>query len=773
MTGESPESIFFNSKGKAVLPNERFSSAEELRTCTLQLIEADKKHRSWERARTDWVLDGNQPINQARLDKKGLAWFPNANYRGMEGHIQALQTPLYDLCVEVDHTIEVTLDLPANKYTKEQTQDFENSIQTHYTWLQLTRWRKGFNLHVPKQQRNMLVHGMGAHIWLNERWTPRTPAPGQLLFPDNCSLDIENDASYGLLQEWVNGEDGYGFIRNEKEAFNLGWNPKAVWKSLANATKNNSSYQGSRKLEEIQAKMRSGDVGFSQANQVGFWMNWVFVREYEGGWSLYAIDQNYGSDYLFKKRFKFDELPIVLFPFDIGDGKTIHSIKGMGVRTRIFFELANRLNNAMAAQVFISAFPFVKQVQRDIDPDKASLVRLGALSRLPYGLDLQPISFPNLNQSGLALSTHLNDSLTSNGRSMSGAVPEPKDRETKYSFMLRSQDSARVSNGLQSLYESNLQQFQDMSFRRMLDRSKGKQPDQIMAEEFRERCRKDGVPEEALKSVNIAQVKEITSAGAGSAAARLQGIMSLMESPVYLNAPEDKKILMERDLVAFTSGGNRVNRYARSTDDANIPPSNEDSFITTENNGLVQGGDHTLGSGQNDVKHAQGHLQKAAEIIQMVQQGMPANQAAGALQALLDAAGSHISRLQQNPSRKAEFKQLDEQWTELAKQAKKIEAQAKSQSADNEQAEEAPVDFLNRISYKDSPDSVKMQIEKNAGVPRQPGDVSVPAKTAADKTATLQLKAQKQGVDTAFKAAQLSQKNNGQNGSKKPSVSKA
>lgn len=675
--GELPKGVEVNKSGKPSLPGERFSSADEMRDCCQQLISADEKYRAGERTRVEGVIAGNSPVPQTTLNAKQLGWFPNCNYREAEGLMQAMQTPLYDLVTEVDHCVEINLDLDTKQYSRGEREAFEDCIQRHYTWLMLNSWRKNFNLHIPKQQRTMIIHGLGAHAWLNNRWTPRTPSPDQLLFPDNCGLNIDEECKYFLLREWVNGEDLYGYIRNEKESAKLGWKPDQVWESLVNASKNRSS--GKLKKEDMQARMRSGDIGFSQTSQAGIWFNHVVVEEYEGGYSHYIIDEEWGNEYLYRKRYKFDEIPLVLFPYDIGDGKTIHSIKGLGVRSRIFFELSNRLKNIMAAQVIISAFPQLKQTTPNLDTDKLKLMRFGALTITPYGLEPNQIQFPPLQNSGIALSHELERTLESNNQSMSGAVPEPKDRETKYSFMLRSQDSARVSNGMLSNYESNLQQYHEKTLRMVMDTSKGDMPHQKLAEKFRQRCMSDeyGVPREVLRSAKIAEVRAITSSGAGSPATRLHNLMMLMDY-VYPNTTEEKKITIERDLVSNAMGSALVDRYARSIKD-NQTPDNEDSFIAVESDVLANGGEAVVGSDQNDARHAAGALQKAAGIVEAVQAGQSdPQQAIGSLQRLLDHAGIHIQKLQGNPRKQAEFKQLADQWQEIAKAAKQIQVQAEA-----------------------------------------------------------------------------------------------
>src|SRR4029077_11478035 len=110
------------------------------------------------------------------------------------------------------------------------------------------------------------------------------------------------------------------------------------------------------------------------------------------------------------------EWPLTLFPYDIGNGD-LHSIVGLGWRTRDFFELSNRINNAMAVQILISALPQVKQTQPNIDPGKLKLARMGALSIIPYGLASSFQQSPPLANGGLALQRHLKDMMNENNQS--------------------------------------------------------------------------------------------------------------------------------------------------------------------------------------------------------------------------------------------------------------------------------------------------------------------------------------------------------------------
>lgn len=678
--GDLPQSIAYSdSSSKPVLPDERFDNAAQVRDLCQQMIRADRT-RAWMRDRVDALVNGWPTYPKSVTAAKGFGWFPRVNYRESEGLIAAQQTPLYDLLTEVDHCIEIDLDIDG--VSSEQKDDWQNTIQQEFTWLMFKKWRRSYNYHQCLSIREMLVHGLGAHVWPNDNWEGRTPRSGQILFPEGVTLDFDRDGEYFMLRDFVPGVNVYQFIRNEEAATKRGWFPDNVWKTLANATKQNQKIQ-TEDLGELQRKVRRGDIGYFSTSQVGLWLNWVFVKEFEGGISLYCIEENItagtkSKGYLFKKRFQFDEWPLTLWPYDIGNGD-LHSIVGLGWRTKDFFELSNRINNAMAVQILISALPQVRQTQPNIDPDKMKLARMGALSIIPYGLEASLQQFPPLQNSGLALQRHLKDTMNDNNLSVAGgATPEPKDRETKYSFMLRSHDSARVSNGMQSLYESNLQDFYEKTFRRIIKSTNGSMDYQKMAKEFKLRCLKKGVPEAALKETAIGEIRQITSTGAGSASIRLQAIQLLLQSPVYANASDAKKITIERDLVAATTGGSTVDRYARSLKDAE-PADIDQSFAAQENNGLAQGGDAVVGDGQNDMMHADAHLAKAEEIKQAVeQQQMDPQQAVNALEKLLEHAGQHLAKIK-GAEKDPQFKQLADRWREIAKFVNQLKAEVESQ----------------------------------------------------------------------------------------------
>jgi hypothetical protein len=126
-------------------------------------------------------------------------------------------------------------------------------------------------------------------------------------------------------------------------------------------------------------------------------------------------------------------------------------------------------------------------------------------------------------------------------------------------------------------------------------------------------------------------------------------------------------------------GGAKVDRYAPSITDNELPNA-DDSMATVESGVLAQGGDAEVSATQNPVKHSDNHISKAEQIQQMVEQGqMAPEQALTGLMKLLQHSGQHLSLLQGNRTRKAEFDQLSKRWDEVAKFTKQLQAQVEAQ----------------------------------------------------------------------------------------------
>jgi len=713
MVGETPADFEETIDGNVIISPERFKSAGEIKDVCDRMVEADRRRQAW-RASIDGLIDGNPTYKLSSLKAKGQGWRARVNYREAEGLIQARQTPFYDLVTEVDPCIEVQLD-----YAKGVDQsDMQNVIAKAWQWVYMKKWRSQFNFHIPLQQLEMLKHGIGYHVWPGKKscWIPRTPTTGQVLFPDGVSLNIKEDLDYFMLRDFLPGYALYAHIANEEAATRAGWNVETVWKALAQSSKNkHRSWENYRyDLVQFQREMKAGDIGTTNEYQSGLWLNHLYVKEIEteqisqytvaegvsvGAQKDSALDDPF-RDCLFRKRNLHEDWPIVLFPYDIGSGGILHTVRGLGARTKDFFELSNRLKNAMADQVLVGSLITARQTGL-ADPDKLKLMRIGMMNIIPQGLEIAPgVKFPDLGNGPIALDQLLARTLAGNNESYMAGTPEPMDRETAQSFSARTQNQGQVSKGVHSLYASNYQQALERMFRTACrpDAVLGNSMSARLARDFQGECVKRGVPVEALSQVY--EINEVMSTGAGSAAARIDSLMTIFKL-IYPTTTEARKINIERDLVSTLVSSSKVDRYARSHEDNELDDQDA-SFAIQENNGMIQGGDAKAVSTQDHVEHLTEHLQKAKEIVQAVMQGqMDPAKGLAIVQKFGAHCAQHLEFLSTNPMRKQEFESLNKEWIALSVFADKLQQQVQAHQQANQQPPEEKISDDLKIGLAD------------------------------------------------------------------------
>lgn len=648
-----------------VLPRERFKDANDVEQQANIMIAADQKLNAW-RSQVEKLWGGNPTYSLEALKASAQAWRSRTNYRGLEGLVATIGMSIYNLDVEVPKAVEIELDWAKGI----ERDDIQKKIEANFTWLMFKKW-DGFDVHVLTRILNMVLHGMGTHIWnFSSSWIPRTTRAGTVLFPDDCPVNFEEEGEFFMVRDFWSQNMLYEKIADEKTATAMGWKCDVVWNAMAQSTKMIRP-QLVYDPTTLQRLHKQGDMGYSSSRMAGLFLNLFFVREFETDkWSLYIIEEKKGSQgYLFKKRNLFDEPPATLFPYDLGNG-TLQSIRGIGQKTKEFFEMVNRLTNGAVDSLLFAATMPMRQTG-DLDPDKLKLLKLGVLSILPQGIEpVQGIQFQNVSKGLVDLSSELKNTIAENNQSYMAAQPEAKDRQTYLEYAMRSQDANKINKGAVNLYDRNRTRFYDRILRMVCREQVGSSKAAQLARKFQKRCLEDGVPIEAL--AKIEEVTAVKSIGSGSAAAQLQAQLMLMQY-IYGQTTDDRRINIEQDLTASLVGYNKVDRYARSQDDNNAVTADE-SFAIVETDALVQGGEAKVGQRQDHVKHLQVHLEKADQINQQYLDGQyDPRQAYPAILALGEHSSDHLQILQTLPSRKAEFRALYQKWQALSNDAQRIE----------------------------------------------------------------------------------------------------
>lgn len=654
------------------LPKERFRDWSDVQQLCNSMLDADDKLSDW-RTEVQKIHDGNALYSRQSLENAGQGWRCRTNFRGMEGLVQNICTAIYNLNTEVDKCISIELDYGKGV----ERNDWQQVIEKNFTWLMLKKW-KGYDYHTQMRDKQMVLHGLGHHInSMNNSWIPRTLPMGHLIFPDDSPINFDEEGEFFLVRDFWTMNRLYDAISNEKAARARGWNTDVVWQGMIQTSKTVIQGQGQNwSPERWQQLYKQGDLQYSQTRRAGIWMDFLYVIEFETRQvSLYVIPErdDFGG-YMFKRRNMFSSLGDILniFPYDIGNG-TIQSLRGIGARTKEFFEMENRLLNSAADQMLFAATMPMQQDGAELDKDKLRLLRLGVLSILPDGIKpVTGLQFQNVSQGLVALRNELKSGVQENNQAYVSSAPEPRDRQTYLEYAMRSQDANKVNKGVHNLYYRNLTSFYWSRLMAVCDPVKSRGMGAELAEAFRQRCINEGVPKEAFR--HIVDVSAVRSVGAGSAAARLQALLMMMQY-VYPNTTNDRKINMERDLTATLTSYDSVDRYARSLDDNDLVDQDE-SFATQENNGLISGGEAKVAERQDDVQHLMIHLAKGEELNQAYLAGqMEPQQAYNAIMAIGHHSADHLENLQGLESKQKEFKELFRRWNALSNDSNRIRSQ--------------------------------------------------------------------------------------------------
>lgn len=654
---------------------ERFADASQIQSLTSQMLSADQQRSAW-RSSVEALWSGEPVYPLDKLRKAGQGWRARTNYRGLEGAVSNENTLDYDLETQAESIVRISLDLPPGQ----ERSDMEQKISEEFKWLLQVRW-KGYNYHVNKRIHNKNLHGIGMHLWPDTtgNWIPRTPNPSEVLFPDQCPFNFDEEGDYFMLRDFVPSYVLYRKIEDEAAAKAAGWDVDVVWKALTqiDKTTGRQTPYGAWGPDQLAKQYRDGDIGYYTTRQSGVWIDYVFVREYETGKvSEYAIAEGLSlNKYLYKKRNKYDGWPLEIFPYDIGTG-SIHSVKGMGARMKEFFEMMNRVQNSMVDQVMLSAYPSMKQTIQNMDPDKMKLSKMGGLNWLPFGGQPEILRFPDLSNGPLALMDSLEKGMYQNNRGSAAGAIEQQDRMTGQEYQARAQEINHLSTGSEALQRAHLDKFYERIMGMVCKPSSSSADWSKMAKDFRDRLAKRGVPLEILKQ--IAEVRAVVAYGKGSASARISAYERFFQSPSYINTSDDRKVLVDRGYTAALFGQVGAEEYSKSMEDNDIPDA-DDSFAVQENNALVNGGEALAAARQNHSEHLQIHFGKIGPIVQAYQQGQAdPQQTYAAVSAFGPHIKQHLDFLAQNPLKKQEYQQYFNQWQALSRIADKLRADIES-----------------------------------------------------------------------------------------------
>jgi hypothetical protein len=694
------------------VPASRLNDPISVHAIVQQLIRANRK-----RSRTDsqvaGLMDGNPPYLASELKINGTSWRCNTNWRIGEAFKNVALTSYWDVVSEAKEYAQVR----TAHGNPEQREKWSGIITEEFDKLNRRNCQtvdQSLNYMLRLSHHDMVLYRCGPVMYddtLNFR--ARAIQCNQLLVPDGTPACV-NEWTLAVVRVAETADRLYSFIRNPKLAEKIGYDVKAVRKSLLdavpNAIWNTWPRQHRYDWEWYEQRLRNNDLYEASISHMiplahVYWREFPKEGQAEGRIShAIVVEDDHSEAFLFRSVGRFANWHQVIHPFyyDTGDGSH-HSVKGLGIKAYGALETYNRMQcHAVDSAIWDSASHW--QANDSVSLNNSAVVPMGPFLIHPPGLTLLPFA-PSGKLDGLvAIKEDVKNTLTANLSQYRQDVRQRRaansEQPTARQISYEATNEQTITRSGITWYLEQLDDFYGERYRRaanpnLVDENPGGRE----ALAFQKACLDRKVPREAI--AKIESVKATRTVGYGSADSRLQTFLRMIQMLPMYNEQGRQRII--RDLTVAEVGRTNADRYITPEDET--PEMSSQHSQAQDKVAVMKLGIMPLVTpDQNPVVFAGTYLQAAAQAAGSLQQGADLMEVFGFISVAGPAIRAQLDRIANDPSRKTVYEALNEQWEALAKLHEKLEQQVQKQSAQNgerrmkqqQQMNEQTMDFMLR-----------------------------------------------------------------------------
>lgn len=752
------------------VPKRRIKSATEAQTIVTNLWRANLQRNSmW--ASIQAQIDGNPPYDPKQLRNMGRASDPNVNTLEAKAIRSASLVPFYDLFAGGQRYVEVRLAPPGSAdddenydasgnsarynnasvtstpndpaYDPQRLSEDSGIVGEEYDRM-LRRWNN-FEYTMYLGLTDYVTFGRCHFPWEEiDSWRFRRVPYHRVMVPDATPIDLEEMELVVVFQNFTVAR--LYQLCNDSEG--AGWNYDETMNAISRAVPVDPTIPNDP--VQVQQMVRDSDI-YVSARSATVQLATLFVKEMSGKWSELIVrrDQIPGSinatddvsqnastrdpAYLFAAYDRYDSLTDILptFFFEVSDG-TWNSASGLGRDIFSLMQLKDRVFCTQAHSVMLRN-SLVLQPRQALDKSRLNLLQMGAVTWLPEQVDVVQSSILGDIASTIAVTQEMDKMVERNtGIYRPTLQQERGNPDTLGEFQMKFAQATVLSTSAINRFYAQMDKLYATQWKRVIEcgmKKTGTSTYEKEAQLFVKRCESRGVSRESLKRLDF--IRAFRAIGNGSQAMRQQTLQNLMSLYPLLPANGQENLL--EDVIRTASSQHQVERYLPDADRRKLP-SDQLAYALLENAALRASAPVSWTPSQNNVIHAQAHLQAGAQAAAAAQQGADPHD----IVTFLDAIGAHVAihlqQLAKDPTAKDALKILQGQWKQLAQIADKLKQAIMALPQQQQQLAQKQSEVLTDAK-------VKML------------DVQLKNQTSQQKAAaTLQLKAQRQQAELALKA---------------------
>jgi hypothetical protein len=656
------------------VPKTRMSRGDQVQDFVRKLVDADEK-RARKRSMVSGLVGGNPPYKASALKKAGRAEACNVNWGTAHSYMESGAGAFYDLTSEAPGfvSIQTRYGEPERRvsYSRIMSAEADRIFATDPVW----------DYEMQQSQNNMTLHGCGPLMFEDEfKVLPKAFQTGDLKVPERTKSDTHYWESCVIIADYYPHEL-YAFIKNEAAATKVGWDVPYTKKVIENAM-NLRDGQGQRQSWEFhQQELKNNSLGYCDETKIcrlahGLW------KEFDGKITQVIVEQETtagndnanpfskdtsGVKFLFQHIGRYDSWNEAIHPmyFDRGNSGFHHSVSGLGVKMFSGMEYENRLMCNLMDKAFAPKILFKPNSSEA--SQKFQLAHHGDWGLLPAGYDVQQVPIQGFLTDGLALHRASSEVMRSNLSSYRQQVPTKDGNPvTARQVMLEASQSSALSKTTFNRYYKQLDLLYTEVVRRLCI---GHSTDE-RAKEFRKRCKEQGVPEQCFEQIE--KVEAVRVVGQGSAFMRKASIDAIKD--IVGSLPEEGRENWITDKISAEAGQSAVARWFPRGQAQNLASDQQAEALQWVGSMKV-GVPPVVTSSQNPSVYASTFLTAAVQALQSLQQGGDPNGVYAFLKIAGPAVAAHLKRMAKDPTRAGAFKQMMEQWKQLAGATDKLAAQ--------------------------------------------------------------------------------------------------
>lgn len=674
------------------VPESRLKDPNAVHSLVERLIQANRK-RSATDAMVAGLFDGNPPYLDSALRQAAQSWRCNVNWRIAEAFLGTALTAYWDVISEAPSYCNVKTAFG----NPEQREEWSGIISEEFNLLNKQNCAtndQSLNYMFRRSHHDMVLFRCGPVMFDDMvNFRSRAISQNQLLVPDR-SPSCVNEWPLCVVRVNETVDRLYAFIRNPEAAARLGYNVKAVRRSIMNAVPDGEWPTGRKDdWEWYENHIRNNDLWQSSVCEMVpishvYWREFPKDGEEFGKISHAIIDENdHSQGFLFRRVGRFDYWHQVIHPFyyDTGNGQH-HSVKGLGIKAFGALETYNRMQcHAVDVGMWDSAMHF--QAQDAASAQNAMVTAMGPFLIHQPGLNLLAFSPAGKLDGLMAVKQDTMNTVTANLAQYRQDVQRRRhgaEQPTATQVSYEAENENMIGRSGMSWYFEQLDVFYTERYRRATNPNLVElNPGGRDALAFQKACIKRGVPREAL--LKTESVLATRTVGYGSASARIQALNRILGRIPMYDEVGRRRIL--EDITAADVGRAAMRRYIQPESEQTQPGPHhsqaQDKVVA-----MKVGVRPLVTPDQNPIIFAGTYIQAAAEAAGSLEQGANPMEVYNFLAICGPAIMDQLQRIAQDPTRKGVYETLLKHWQQIASVFERLEQEIKKGMAERQKMQQ-------------------------------------------------------------------------------------